>query len=428
MHGEYKVRLLQFKHPKDSYKDFFKQRRDIKLEQKIYYQDVYRKQFYAKGIKQVQDENGKWYILLSETAFYPTGGGQPHDLGTLNGVNVTNVEELDGEIRHFIEGPISNTEEIKGAIDWSRRFDHMQQHAGQHILTASFVQLFGAETVSFHLGKETSTIDLQVDKLTAEMVVKAEQLANQIILENRSIETKWVTKEEADQYKLRKELSVSENIRLVIIPEFDYNGCGGTHPRSTGEVASIKILNWEKQKKNIRVQFVCGNRVLNQLHQKQNIMLALRDLLSSPEQEIVGAVNRLLENEKVLAKKLEVLQERLLQYEAKELLKTAMMWGEEKVISIAFQDRQIQQLQKLSKMVINEDEEMNVIFTTVNGKQLQFVCTRGTKANLNMKEITKQILPIINGKGGGNETSAQGGGDALLSGEELIEQIKGIIV
>ncbi|WP_313897576.1 alanyl-tRNA editing protein [Bacillus litorisediminis] len=160
------------------------------------------------------------------------------------------MEDREGEIRHYLEKPIPDiSQPVIGQIDWDRRFDHMQQHAGQHILSAAFEELFHMKTVSFHLGTEVLTIDLDTSELTEDIALQAENLANQIILENRPIETKWVTEEEAKKYRLRKELSVTDQIRLVIIPDFDYNGCGGTHPSSTGQVGSIKILNWEKQRK-----------------------------------------------------------------------------------------------------------------------------------------------------------------------------------
>lgn len=251
-------------------------------------------------------------------------GGQPHDTGTLNHIKVVNVEEINGEIRHFVEKPISEQNiDVTGVIDWERRFDHMQQHSGQHILSAAFEELFGYRTVSFHLGKEVLTIDLDIEELSEQKAMEAEKLANQIILENRPIETKWVTERELSKYPLRKQPSVTENIRLVIIPDFDYNGCGGTHPHSTGQVGAIKILDWERQRKRIRVQFVCGNRVLKQLGKKQKVIRELNALLNASEEEIITAASRLLDHAKETEKSLEEARENLLHYEAKELLEKA---------------------------------------------------------------------------------------------------------
>ncbi len=221
--------------------------------EKLFYQDSYMRAFTARVLKAERDEQGHFYVVLDRTAFYPTGGGQPHDTGTLNSVHVYDVEEIGGEVRHYIEDPVDVHHEIAGEIDWERRFDHMQQHAGQHILSAAFAEMVGYQTVSFHLGQQICSIDLDAVDLTDEEIMQVENKANDIILENRPVETRWVSAEELSQYPLRKEVSVSDNIRLVIIPDFDYNGCGGTHPNSTGQVSALKMLHWEKQKKKVRV-------------------------------------------------------------------------------------------------------------------------------------------------------------------------------
>ncbi|MBO0958898.1 alanyl-tRNA editing protein [Neobacillus sp. MM2021_6] len=389
------------------------------MKNRLYYQDAYIKSFTAHVEKHEQDENGKWYAVLNETAFYPTGGGQPHDTGIIADKKVVNVEEVNGEIRHYLEAPFQNgAEEVSGTLDWERRFDHMQQHAGQHILSAAFEQLFDYHTVGFHLGVDNLTIDLETDDLTREEVKKAEALANRIILENRQIETKWVTEEELSHYPLRKATKVKEDIRLVIIPDFDYNGCGGTHPKATGEVRAIKVLDWERQRKKVRVQFACGERVVNLLGDKQKLLLRLTKLLNAPEMEMEQAVVRLLENGKRTEKALEQAQESLLQYEAKHLLA-----NNNQLVAAVFQNRTIQELQKLARSVIAEDDGVLVLFVSTNETRLQLVCARGTARKENMKTLVGEVLPLLNGKGGGNESFAQGGGNALLPAEEILQQL-----
>lgn len=397
------------------------------LNRKLYYLDPYIKEFQTKGIKQQQDEIGNIYVVLEQTAFYPTGGGQPFDTGTLNGIEVVNVEEVEDEIRHFIKEPLTCLDSVTGKVNWERRFDHMQQHNGQHILTAAFVELFGIETVSFHLGKEFCTIDLNTDNLSEEMVLQAEKRANEIIIENREIKTEWVEMEEAAKYNLRKQLSVSENIRLVIIPEFDYNGCGGTHPSSTGQVQAIKALNMEKQKKNIRLQFICGTRVLKQLHQKHKIIQDLNKLLSSPEQEMAAAVIRILQNGKQQEKTIEAIKDELLEYETRELLNQGFFKNDSHIIGKVFHSRHVKDLQKLAKIIVKMDGALEVFFISENDGSLQFVCVRGPQGKLNMKSIAAQILSLVNGQGGGNESAAQGGGSLVMTGEDLLEKIYEII-
>lgn len=389
------------------------------VEQKLYYRDPYIKSFSANVIKQEQDSSGEWYIVLDETAFYPTGGGQPHDKGTIDDVKVIDVEEIDGEIRHYLEAPLSNaSQKIHGVLDWQRRFDHMQQHAGQHILSAAFEELFGLHTLSFHLGTEMLTIDLETEELTEEQAQQAEERANQIILENRLIEPKWVTPQEVREYPLRKQLSVTEDIRLVIIPDFDYNGCGGTHPHATGQVAAIKILDWERQKKKIRVQFVCGTRVLAQLGQKQKVIKGLSPLLNAPEVELVTSAQKLLQSAKEKDKALEELRDALLNFEVEALIQSS----QNKIISTLFQNRSILELQKLGRLLVAKAPETIAILVSENESKIQLVCARGELATGNMKGIAAELLPLINGKGGGNDSFAQGGGEATITGKQLLEK------
>jgi alanyl-tRNA synthetase len=392
------------------------------MKNKLFYQDAYIKSFTAHVVTKGKDENGKDFIVLDQTAFYPTGGGQPHDVGTIENHAVLNVEEVDGEVRHYLETVLdAENAAVSGIIDWDRRFDHMQQHAGQHILSAAFEQLLGYKTIGFHLGSELLTIDLDTDNLLETEVEKVEELANRIIIENRSIETKWVTEEDLANYDLRKETKVKEDIRLVIIPDFDYNGCGGTHPKSTGEVQAIKILDWEKQKKKIRVQFVCGNRVIKQLNQKNKVLLELTKLLNAPEIDMQQAVIRLLENVKTKEKELEETLEALLLQEAKSLL--GKNKKEKNIVGEVFHNRSVQELQKLARFIVTEEEATIVLFVSQNDNRLQLVCARGSEETVSMKKLIGNALTIINGKGGGSDSFAQGGGEALLSGEQMLKHL-----
>ncbi|MGG3915117.1 alanyl-tRNA editing protein [Rossellomorea vietnamensis] len=386
---------------------------------KQYYQDAYIKSFHTYIQEQKLGESG-WYVVLEETAFYPTGGGQPHDTGTLQDKRMINVEEVNGEIRHYIEEPFSDISGVvKGQIDWERRFDHMQQHAGQHILSAAFAEALQYETISFHLGKEVLTIDLNVSDISESDALKAEELANRIIREARPIETKWVTQTELSDYPLRKQPTVTDEIRLVIIPDFDYNGCGGTHPRSTSEVGAIKILDWEKHKGHIRLQFVCGERVLHQLHRKHGLLKELTSVLQAPEETMVPTAKQLLVKQKEQEKALEGLKDVLLTYEAEGLL------GTHKdgfiLIQKAYSDRPIQELQKIAQHIISKREEAIVVLVVQNDQKLQLVAAKGSLPTINLREVAQKVFPLINGKGGGKESFVQGGGEAVMGKEELLE-------
>jgi len=263
---------------------------------------------------------------------------------------------------------------------------------------------------------------LETEQLSDEQAAEAERLANQIILENRDIETKWITEAELLDFPLRKETKVKDNIRLVIIPGFDYNGCGGTHPKATGEVRAIKILNWERQKKKVRLSFICGERVLVQFGQKQKVLLKLAKLLNAPEQDMEQAVIRMLESIKAAEKQLEKHQELMLRNEARELLEKSG----HRLVGAVFQNRTIQELQQLARQVTAENTQTAVFLISENENRLQLVCARGEARHESMKQILEKTLRLINGKGGGNDRFAQGGGEAIMTGEKLLDSIQQI--
>lgn len=386
----------------------------------LYYQDAMISEFHANVVKTGSDENG-YYIVLDNTAFYPTGGGQPHDTGWIQDIEISNVEKVEEEIRHYTTNDATDISgEIFAKLNWARRFDHMQQHTGQHILTAAFVELFEFATTSFHLGTELVTIDLNVGEITEAQLAAAEKRANEIILENRTIETKWVTKDELASYNLRKDVQVDEDIRLVIIPDYDYNGCGGTHPTSTGQVGLLKILATEKMKQQIRVHFVCGNRVLDQLAMRKTVLADVARQLSAPEEQAAEAMRKFAATTKQTEKNLKDAQDALLQFEAKEL-------AGEKISARTFENRSIQDLQKLARFITEQNDQAIALLVASNEDKLQFVAARGKAQATSMKAISTAVLPMINGKGGGNDTLVQGGGEKLLTAEALLEAMKDIL-
>ncbi|MGG0642456.1 DHHA1 domain-containing protein [Sporosarcina gallistercoris] len=389
------------------------------LQNRLYYQDPYRISFTTTVLQHAIDEQARPYAVLENTIFYPTGGGQPHDTGHIADIAVVDVEEVDGEIRHYLESPLTIGGMITGEIDWTRRFDHMQQHTGQHILTAAFVELFNYPTVSFHLGRELVTIDLGTEHVSADELHAAESLANSIILENRPIEQKWVTQEELSSYALRKQVSVGEEIRLVIIPDFDTNGCGGTHPSTTGQIGSLKILATEKQKKLTRIHFVCGGRVLDQLGTVHDELTDVARLLSAPLGQAAAATQKLLEAQHMLEKQLEAANEQLLAFEAASLAERKTI-----VIRQTYTNRSMQELQKLSRKTLALREKAVVVLVSDDGEKLQFVVSRTNSLVQDMRTVSSIALPAIEGKGGGSASSVQGGGARTMSAEDLSELLE----
>lgn len=386
----------------------------------LYYQDAMKQEFTANVLK-TGVEDGRSYIVLDNTAFYPTGGGQPHDTGWINEIEIIDVEKIDEEIRHYTHADVSIISgEITGKLNWSRRFDHMQQHTGQHILTAAFVELYDIPTTSFHLGEGLVTIDLNVTAITEEQLEAVENRVNAIILENRPIETKWVTKEELSQYNLRKDVKVDEDIRLVIIPDYDYNGCGGTHPTATGQVGMLKILATEKMKQQIRVHFVCGNRVRTQLAMRKQVLTDVARQLSAPEENAAEALRKFVQATKVTEKNLTEAQDALLEYEAKDLAK-------QQIAAAHFENRSIQQLQKLARFITLENPNAVALLVAENLDKIQFVAARGSEQTRSMKDISAAALPLINGKGGGNDALVQGGGEKVTTPEALLDVMKAVL-
>ena len=383
----------------------------------LFYQDAMIKEFTA-NIVTTGTEEGRNYIVLDNTAFYPTGGGQPNDTGWIQGLEIIDVEKVGNEIRHYT---IADLTALSGKVDaklnWARRFDHMQQHTGQHILTAAFVELFDVATTSFHLGTSLVTIDLNITNITEDQLATVEKRANDIILENRPIETKWVTKDELPKYSLRKDVKVNEDIRLVIIPDYDYNGCGGTHPTSTGQVGLLKILATEKMKQQIRIHFVCGQRVLEQLAMRKTILTDVARQLSAPEEEAADALRKFTAAAKTAEKSLAEAQDELLEFEAIEL-------AQQPIAAATFENRSIQQLQKLARFITQLNPNSVALLVANNADKLQFTVARGAQVEKSMKDISSAILPLVNGKGGGNDALVQGGGEKLISAEALLDAMK----
>jgi alanyl-tRNA synthetase len=224
--------------------------------ERLYYTDAYRAEFSARVVDSA-DEGRRVY--LDSSAFYPTSGGQPHDLGTLDGLAVVDVIDEDDRIAHVLAKPITSTN-VVGKVEWTRRFSHMQQHTGQHLLSAIFEDLFGMKTVSVHFGDEYSTLDLEADSLSSDQLRKAQRRANEIIAENRAV---TVTFEDAATAKgLRKAVDRAGTLRIISIEDLDRSACGGTHVRATGEIGCALLRGTERIRKTTRVQFVCGLRAV----------------------------------------------------------------------------------------------------------------------------------------------------------------------
>ncbi|MBC7261401.1 MAG: alanyl-tRNA editing protein, partial [Chloroflexi bacterium] len=317
---------------------------------RLYYEDAYRTEFDAQIVRWIPGKKETTGIILDQTCFYPTSGGQPCDHGTLDSHPVFDVVEDDGEIIHWITGKLEGAT-VHGRIIWPRRFGHMQQHTGQHILSQAFLKLLGAQTVSFHLGEETATIDLDRATLEADEAAKVEDLANEIVFANRRVLTYFVSPEEVTSLGLRKAPAVEANIRIVEVEGFDRSPCGGTHCSHTGEVGPIAIRKWERRGQETRVEFVCGWRALRDYRWKTATVNELALAFSVKDRELAAAVLRLIQEASENRRELHRLQEELLAAEAAKLLAEAKSWNDTAVVLRSFHEREPQEVRKLASLL-----------------------------------------------------------------------------
>ncbi|MGG4498846.1 alanyl-tRNA editing protein [Brevibacillus reuszeri] len=397
------------------------------MKDRLYYQDAYIQTFSAQIAKRGTEEDGTAYVVLSETAFYPTGGGQPCDLGVLGDTQVLDVEEINGEVHHRLAAQLPEAlTEVTGQLDWERRFDHMQQHAGQHILSAAFLEVVQAETLAFHLGKERVTIDVRLDELTDEVWTQVEKRANEVVLENHPIIARFVDEAELASLPLKKQPTVTENIRVVMIPDFDYNPCGGTHPARTSEVGMIKILGWERHRGNIRLEFICGWRALRDYTRKQSTVRELARQFLTSEAELVEQTQRVIAERDLLKQTLAEKEKLLLEVEVQKQLAVATAIGNVRLIQHVFTDRTIQELQQFAQMMTAEAPDA-VCLLAATGEKLQLVFARGQAADVAVNQLIKETLPLISGKGGGNPAMAQGGGQPVLPAEDVLAHARKLL-
>lgn len=385
------------------------------MTERLYYEDSYLKEFKAKVLKKIKIDN-RPAVVLDETAFYPTSGGQPYDKGVIQDVPVVEVVEDNDEIIHILKEELNEkiNSRVVGKIDWNRRFDHMQQHSGQHILSAAFEKLWNADTVSFYLGDEICTLDIMKDNITSEEVKKAEILSNDIVLENKPIKVYFVNQERANELNLRKIPPQKEDIRIVEIKDFDICACCGTHCGTTGEVGLIKILKWEKRGIKIRLDFICGKRSLKDYYWKNELIKNISNKLTIKDTELGEAVERMLEERKEARKESREIKEKLQEYEAKRLIdESSIRDNGIRIINKVFEEKNFQEARGLVQKIINLNDSVVVLAGIKNkgegeGAKILFACSRVLKYDMN--GLIREAGKFIEGRGGGAPNFAQAGG------------------
>jgi len=367
---------------------------------RLYFENPYQIEFEARVVERLSWRE-KPAVVLDQTCFYPESGGQPSDRGTLNGIEVLGVLEEDSKMLHLLEDDIS-AEEVKGKIDWQTRFDFMQQHAGQHILSQSFHELYQAETLSFHLGEVISTVEIDLRKVTEEEVERVEARANDIVFHDREIKSYFIPEEKVSSIPLRKPPKKKGLIRVVEVTDFDYSACGGTHPSKTGEVGLIKILKWEKIRDNARFEFVCGHRAFKDYAWKNKDLRELSNMFTVSDREVLNSVEMLHSDLKSQRKKLRKMQERISQYEAQEIIQNT----EGRIIKEIFTGRTPDEVRLLALTIIKKGDYI-VLYALREEERGHLIFACSENLNFDMRELVPMVSPLIKGKGGGNPSLVQ---------------------
>ncbi len=397
------------------------------MTKKLYLDNAYRQNCFAEIIKQAQ-VRAKPGIILDQTVFYPTSGGQPHDTGTINSVAVIDVfEDMDRQIVHLLEKPLTGAQ-VECVINWERRFDHMQQHTGQHILSQAFLKISGAETISFHLGEQSATIDINQSGLSPETIIAVEQLANRIICENRDVIGHMIDKSELHRLDVRQPPAVEDQIRILEIADFDYSPCGGTHCKQTGEIGIIKIKRQESYKGGTRIHFVCGFRALNDYQEKTEILKQLSRDMSTAEGDLPQNITKLKEDLKATMVERDLINKKLLDAEAHSLFSEGRRHADIRLIKKIFNDRPQKEINLLAKKIVEKTTGTVILFgiKTEANARLLFQCSENLA--LDMGRLMETACAVINGRGGGRPQQAQGGGSAVEKIEDALQSAQDMLL
>ena len=393
------------------------------MTERLYYHDPFLYEFEGEITEVVpaSEINERHGVFLDRTAFYPTSGGQVYDTGWMSTrdsaatsakLRVSEVVETeDGRVVHYIEAdkPPERGTLIRGTVDASRRRDHMQQHSGQHVLSAAFIRMFNVPTVSFHMGDDYSSIDLDTPNLTLSQVQQAEQLANEVVQENRPVEIKYATQDEAQSLGLRKPPRADkEQLRLIDIQDFDLSACGGTHVRGTGQIGSILLRKFEKVRQGWRIEFVCGRRAVATARRDFSTLTDAAALFSAHIWDVPEQARKTLDEVRVARKASERLLEEIAELQAVRLLAETQSDHGRKTIVRLFTDRDLTFIRLLAqKLTRLESNVVALLASTAGQAALVFAQSKGS--TFDMGGLLKDTLASLGGRGGGSKDMAQGG-------------------
>jgi alanyl-tRNA synthetase len=393
--------------------------------ERLYYRDSFLREFDAQVISCEQD-GARWKVVLDHTAFYPTSGGQPHDVGKLGDAPVVEVADAEGgKVVHYTSAAVP-AGPVHAQIDWSRRFDHMQQHTGQHLLSAAFIELFRFPTVSFHLGKETSTIDLTAPEVVSRHLDAAEQRVNEIILEDRIVSVRFGTAEELAEVGIRKRVERDGVLRAIEVEGFDRQPCGGTHLARTGQAGLLLIRKLERRRDMWRVEYVCGFRALAAARGDFASLMQAASLLSCGLPDVPAALAKVLEERRALHSESKRLEERLAEREARALLTAQAKAGASGagIIAAAIEDASPQYLGLLAAKLVTEANVVALLVSRSNGSA---VFAQSKELSGNMGILLRELLKEFGGKGGGPKDFALGSLPDAAQANALLARAKELL-
>ena len=365
---------------------------------KLYYDSAYIKEFEAQVLSCQEGTKG-WEITLSATAFYPEGGGQPADTGLLGNVRVTDVHEKDGQVVHYTDGPLPVGEMVRGVIDWDRRFQHMQEHSGEHLVSGLIHQRFGYDNVGFHMGTDEVTIDFN-GVLEWGDLMAIEEKANGMIWENLEISAVYPEKDELDAMEYRSKKELTGAVRIVSIPGGDVCACCGTHVERTGEIGLVKFLSMIHYKGGVRISLLCGKRAVEDYERKRDQVQKISVLLSARPGEISRAVEKLKDEEAKLQEKLVAAYDKLIASEVRDIKE-----GDGDIF-ILEPDFEAIQLRHLVNRLL-EEKKGKTVLALGGAAEGSFLYVLGSRDG-DMRRLSRELNGLLNGRGGGSAQMAQG--------------------
>jgi alanyl-tRNA synthetase len=385
--------------------------------ERLYYSDSHLIEFEARVVDVTDRVSGWTAVVLDRTAFYPTGGGQPSDTGTLNGSRVVEcIDDGDNGVLHVVQGGAPRRDAVvRGRVDWARRLDHIQQHTGQHILSQALITLFNAPTRSFRVMEASCEIDIELDNPTSEVIERAVELANNVIWEDRGITILNVTPDQAAELPLRKESAREGELRLIEIEGFDLTPCGGTHAYRTGEVGMIAVRSWERAKGLTRIEFVAGTRALADYRKANKTAREIAAMFSTGRDDAPQLAAHMVEESKELHRRIRVLEEEAAGVEAERLLATAR----DGIVSRVFDGRDAESLKKLAYALISAPGTI-ALLASRDKDTARLVFARSADASGDMSALMREACATLDGRGGGRPDMAQGGGKRAEQLEETL--------